>query len=165
MKTLLFVVITGGLLTGQTLAGQSKRESIQGVWQAVEVTITGPGARTITIPQPRPNLTIFTGRHYSQIHLDGEGPRPTLADAAKASADELRAVWGPFVGEAGTYEVTGGNLITMRPLVAKNPAAMAPGAFITYSYSLDGDTLRVTYQKNQNGAIANPATIKAVRVE
>ena len=165
MKKSLIVVLAVGLLASQALAGQSKRESIQGVWQAVEVTITGPGAHTIAIPQPRPNLVIFTARHYSQIHLDAEGSRPVLADVTKATADELRAVWGPFAGEAGTYEVTNGNVITMRPLVAKNPVAMAPGAFITYSYKLDGDTLRVTFQKDQNGPIVNPVTIKAVRVE
>ena len=164
MTKLLFVVLTVGLLTSQGIAGQSKRDSIQGVWQAVELTITGPGARTIVIPQPRPNLTIFTARHYSQIHDDAEGPRPVLKDVTKASADELRAVWGPFAGEAGTYEVTDG-VITTRPLVAKSPAAMAPGAFITYSYRLDGDTLRVTFLKNQNGPIVNPVTIKAVSVE
>ena len=84
---------------------------------------------------------------------------------SKASADELRAAWGPFAGEAGTYEVTTDNVITMRPLVAKNPAAMAPGAFVTYSYKLDGDTLWVTQQRNQNGPFANPVTIKVVRVE
>ena len=53
----------------------------------------------------------------------------------------------------------------MRPIAAKNPAAMAPGAFITYSYKLDGDTLWVTQQRNQNGPFANPVTVKAVRVE
>ena len=164
MKKSLIVVLAVGLLASQALAGQSKRESIQGVWQAVEVTITGPGAHTIAIPQPRPNLVIFTARHYSQIHLDAESPRPVLADVTKASADELRAVWGPFAGEAGTYEATG-NVITLRPVVAKNPAAMAPGAFITYSYKLDGDTLWVTFQKNQNGPIVNPVTVRAVRVE
>jgi hypothetical protein len=130
----------------------------------VEVTTTGPSARTITIPQPRPNLTILTARHYSQIHDDAERPRPVLADVTKASADELRAAWGPFAGDGGTYEVTG-NVITTRPVVAKNPAAMAPGAFISYSYSLDGDTLRLTQQRNQNGPFASPVTIKAVRVE
>src|SRR4051812_37637130 len=145
---LLFVVLTVGLLASQGTAAPSKRQSIQGVWQAVEVTITGPGARTITIPQPRPNLTILTARHYSQIHDDAERPRPVPADVTKASADELRALWGPFAGDAGTYQVTG-NVITMRPVVAKNPAAMAPGAFISYSYTLDGDTLRVTEQRTQ----------------
>jgi hypothetical protein len=87
-----------------------------------------------------------------------------LPDPTKASADELRAVWGPFVGEAGTYEVAG-NVITMRPIAAKNPAVMVAQAFITYSFKLDGNTIWVTQQRNQNGAFTNPVTIKAVRIE
>ena len=164
MKKLLFAVLTVGLLTSQPgIAGQSKRESIQGVWRTVEVTMTGPAARTIS--QIQPNLTILTARHYSRINIDAEGPRPIVADVTKASADEVRAVWGPFVGEAGTYEVTTGNLITMRPIAAKNPAVMGSGVFITYSYKLDGDTIWVTQQRNQQGPFANPVTIKAVRIE
>jgi hypothetical protein len=77
----------------------------------------------------------------------------------------LRAVWGPFVGEAGTYEVTPGSLITMRPIAAKNPAVMGPGVFITYSYKLDGNTMWVTQQRNQNGPFTNPVTVKVVRIE
>jgi hypothetical protein len=68
------------------------------------------------------------------------------------------------VGEAGTYAVTG-NLITMRPIAAKNPAAMVPGAFTTWTYELTGDTLLVTAKGNQNGPVANPVTVKALRVE
>ena len=176
MKKLLFVVVTVGLLTSQGIAGQlvdrsaqreggSNRQSIQGVWQVVEVTMTGPGARTIAIREPRPNLTIITARHYTRVEDQSERPRPIPVDVTKASADELRAVWGPFVGEAGTYEVTTGNLITMRPIAAKNPAVMGPGSSITYSYKLDGDTMWVTQQRNQNGPFANPVTVKAVRVE
>ena len=121
MKTLLVVLLSVALLSGVEVAGQSTRGSLQGVWQTVEVTLTGPGARTITIPEPRPNLMIVTARHYSRVEVQAEGPRPIPADLTKASADELRAVWGPFVGEAGTYEVTG-NVMTMRPIAAKNPA-------------------------------------------
>ena len=54
--------------------------------------------------------------------------RARLDDPATASADQLRAVWGPFVGEAGTFEVNGTNAITMQATVAKNPAAMTKGA-------------------------------------
>ncbi|HVH28390.1 MAG TPA: hypothetical protein VM818_16610 [Vicinamibacterales bacterium] len=165
MKKLIAVLFSVALLTGSTVAGQSSRKSLQGVWQAVEVTVRGPGARIITIPEPRPNLIIVTARHYSRVEVHAEGPRPVPADVTKASADELRAVWGPFIGEAGTYETTDGNVLTMRPVAAKNPAVMAPGAFITYSFKLDGDTLWVTVQKDQNGPIVNPVTVKAVRVE
>ena len=176
MTKSLFGVLIVGLLASQVIAGPpvhrsteresgAKRESIQGVWQAVEVTITGPGARTIAIPEPRPNLIIITARHYSRVEVHSEGLRPIPADVAKASADELRAVWGPFVGEAGTYEVTADHRMTMRPFAAKNPALMGPGVFITYSYKLDGDTMWVTQQRNQNGPVANPVTVKVVRVE
>ena len=187
MTKLLFGVLTAGLLTSQGIAGQSVQrsaeresglvhqsaardggsmgESIQGVWQAVEVRMTGPAARTIAISEPRPNLTIITARHYSRVEDQSERPRPIPADVTKASAEELRAVWGPFVGEAGTYEVTSDNRLTMRPIAAKNPAVMGPGVFITYSYKLDGDTMWVTQERNQNGPFANPVTVKVVRIE
>jgi hypothetical protein len=164
VKELFLVLFSVTLLGSVAIAGQSKHQSLQGAWQTVEIAMTGPGARTIAIPEPRANLIVFTARHYSQLHLDAEGPRPALADATTASADQLRAVWGPFAGDAGSYEVHDG-VITMRPVVARSPSAMAPGAFTTYAYRLDGNTLWVTFQKNQDGPIVNPVTIKAVRVE
>lgn len=163
-KFLSVVAVAVAALTAGTAAGQSKSGSIQGVWQTVEVSFPGPAPRTISIPEPRPNLAIITAKHYSRVQVDAEGPRPILADVAKASADELRAVWGPFVGEAGTYEISQGNLITMRPVVAKNPAAMKSGAFTTWSYKLEGNTIWLTAKTNQNGPV-EPVTVKAVRVE
>jgi hypothetical protein len=164
MNRLLLVLLGVGLLTSLDVAGQTKSGSIQGVWQAVEVTISGAAPATITIPEPRANLTILTARHYSRVQVESEGPRPILADVSKANADDLRSTWGPFAGEAGTYDITG-NLITMRPIAAKNPAAMVPGAFSTWSYKLVGDTLWVTAQRNQDGPSANPVTVKCVRIE
>jgi hypothetical protein len=164
VKRMLFAALSIGLLTSQGAGAQSVPDSIQGVWRAVEIVIAGPAARTIPFAE-RPNLTIITARHYSRVEVQADGPRPILADVAKASADELRAVWGPFVSEAGTYEVTPGGLVTMRPIASKNPAVMGPGVFITYSYKLDGNTLSLTQQQNQNGPFANPFTLKLVRVE
>jgi len=164
MKRTVLVLLTAGLLTTQGIAGGPTSSSLQGVWQAVEVTIPGPVKRTITVPEPRPNLTTITARHYSRVQVEAEGARPAVPDVTKASADDLRAAWGPFYAEAGTYEVTG-NVITLRPVAAKNPAAMTPGAFTTWSFTLENDTLRVTAQRNQNGPIANPPTITLVRLE
>jgi hypothetical protein len=61
--------------------------------------------------------------------------------------------------------LTPGGIVTMRPVAAKNPAVMGPGVFITYSYKLDGNTLSLTQQRNQNGPFASPFTLKLVRVE
>ena len=163
MIRLLFGMLAVVLLSGHGIAAQSKAATIQGAWRVVEVTIPGPQPRTIAFSD-RPNLTIITPRHYSRVEVQADGPRPLLADAAKATADELRAVWGPFVAEAGTYDVTG-DLITMRPIASKNPAVMGPGVFITYSYKLQGDSLILTQVRNQAGPYANPFSLKLVRVE
>ena len=163
-KRLLLVLLVLGSLTRASVEAQTRTGSIQGVWQVVEVRMPGQNPSTIAIGEPRPNLTIITASHYSRVQVEAEGPRPVLANVAKATADELRATWGPFVGEAGTYDIKG-NLITMRPIAAKNPAAMMPGAFTTWSFKLTGDTLLVTAEGNQNGPVANPVTVKATRVE
>lgn len=164
MKRLSFAALGLALLISHATAAQSTRESLQGVWRVVEATTTGASARTIAFAE-RPNLTIITARHYSRVEVQADGPRPILADVAKATADELRAAWGPFVSEAGTYEVTPGSLVTMRPIASKNPAVMGPRVFITYSYKRDGTTLSLTQQRNQDGPFANPFTLKLVRVE
>ncbi len=164
MQRWLFAAFSVALITSQGVAAQTTRESVQGVWRVVEASITGPAARTIAFTD-RPNLTIITARHYSRVEVQADGSRPILADVAKASADELRAVWGPLVSEAGSYETAAGGSITMRPIVSKNPAVMGPGVFITYLYKLDGDTLSLTQQRNQNGPFAHPFTLKLVRVE
>src|SRR4029077_7299244 len=132
--------------------------------RVVEAAIPGATPRTIAFAD-RPNLTIITARHYSRVEVQADGPRPILADVAKASLGEVRAVCGPVVSEAGTYEVTPGGVITMRPIASKNPAVMGSGVFITYAYKLDGDTLSLTQQRNQNGPFPNPFTLKLVRVE
>ena len=165
MRQLVFagvIVLVLGL-AGGGVAGQSAR-GLQGVWQVAEINITGPSARTITFPEPRANLIIFTAKHYSRVEVQSDGPRPLLPDASKASADELRGVWGPFVGEAGTYEVAG-SAVTMHPIASKNPAVMGTGVFIRYSFKITGDTLMLTQDRNQNGPFPNPFTIRAVRVE
>jgi len=147
------------------LDGQAQRASMQGVWRVAEVTIAGAKPQTIMFGESRPNLTIITAKHYSRVEVQSDGPRPVPADIAKATADELRAVWGPFVAEAGTYEFTGADVVTMKPIASKSPAAMAPGAFIVYGFKQEGDTIWLTQQKNQGGPFANPVTFKLVRVE
>ena len=155
MQRTLLALLGAGIISSTGLARDSKPGSVQGVWQAAQVTMTGPSPGTITIPEPRANVTILTAKHYSRVEVHAEGPRPAPADAATATADELRAAWGPFFGEAGTYEITNGNTITMRPIVAKNPAAMARGAFTTHTFRLQGDTPWITDQRSLPSSCAS----------
>ncbi len=161
MKRLFLTALTGALpLTADPTAVQTG--SVQGVWKTVEIAFPGPDGRTLTNLQA--NLSVFAAKHYSRTVIESNGPRPILADASKATADELRATWGPFSGEAGTYDVKG-DVITMRPLVAKNPAVMVQGAYTAYAFKLAGDTMWMTAQRTERGPMLNAPTIKAVRLE
>lgn len=163
MKRVLIAVLAIGVFSGPTTTAQSSRQTIQGVWRIVEATVSGPAARTIAFGD-RPNLTIITSSHYSRVEIQADKPRAALPDVSKATADELRAVWGPVVAEAGTYELSG-NEIKMQPVASKNPAVMGSGVFITYEYKLEGRNLTLTQMRNQNGPFTNPFSLKLVRVE
>jgi hypothetical protein len=166
-----FVVVVGILALGLSALGQST-PSIQGVWRPVEVTITNDN------PNPNPNafgkgthtnlqpaLVIFAGKHYSQVVDTAAKPRPTTPFKVqqKPTPEEMQTHWGPFAAFAGTYELAGTTLTT-RVTVGKNPVTQGKG-FLRSTIKLDGQNLWITGLENINGKIANPSTIKYVRVE
>jgi hypothetical protein len=155
-------VFSSASLAGLIATVRPHSDSVRGVWRTAEVRLTGPNAATFTQP---PSIGIITAKYYSRVEIHGDPRRPALADASKATADELRATWGPFFAEAGTYELAAGNALTMHPVITKNPAAMSSAWYVTYTYRVNGDTLWLTEQRNQRGPIANPMTIKLTRVE
>ena len=164
-KILVAVTVLSATLlvaTVSKLKASESREAFEGVWKTVEVVVPGPTPQTF---RAAATLAIFHGKHYSRVEVHAEGTRPVLKNPATASADELRAVWGPFVAEAGTFEVTGGNVVTMQAMVAKNPAAMTNGATSVYTYQRSGDTLTLTQTRTPSGPSAMPVTIKLARVE
>ena len=162
-KVLMTLLAGAGILTAGTAARLSAvaPAALEGVWRTVEVVVQSPTPQTF---KPGATLAIFHGKHYSRVEVHAEGPRPVLKDPAAASAGELRATWGPFVGEAGTFELSG-HEITMQALVAKNPAAMTTGATSVYTYQRNGDTLMLTQVRTHSGPSPAPVTIKLVRVE
>jgi hypothetical protein len=76
--------------------------------------------------------------------------RPDIADMSKATADELRGIRGPLIANAGTYEISG-DLITIHPIVAKNPVVMQSGASDVYRFRIDGKTLTLKQVRNARG--------------
>jgi hypothetical protein len=141
-------------------AAQSPVPALDGAWRVVEVEVTGPGARTVESPQP--GLLLFAGRHYSYTFVTSDGPRPPLP-AGPATAEDLATAWNPFTANAGTFEVSGATM-TRRPLVAKSPDAMAPGAYNQYSFRLSADTLWITTTATEAGPVRNPSTVRFHRV-
>jgi hypothetical protein len=157
-----------GVLIIAMVAGRSAAPSaaesnaaLQGAWRTVEVVVPGAAGRTY---KPLSTLAIFHGRHYSRVEVHAEQPVPPLADPSSASADQLRAAWGPFVGEAGTFEVNG-NEITMQATVAKNPSAMTKGAVSVYTFRREGNTLTLTQVRTHAGPSPSPIMVTLTRVE
>jgi hypothetical protein len=108
-------------------------------------------------------LYLFTPTRYSMVLAATD--RPDIADMSKATTDELRAIWGPLLANAGTYEVSG-DLITIHPLVAKVPVVMKSGATEVYRFRIEGKMLTLRQVRNARGvAVDSAPTLKFVRVE
>lgn len=156
----LVVGITVVLSAPSGLVGQQVAPDLEGAWQVREVVTTGRGARTLGSPQP--GLLLFTGTHYSYTLVTGDEPRSDLPGGF-TTAEDLLTVWNPFSANAGTFEVSGDTMIR-RPIVAKSPDAMAPGAFNEYTFRLSADTLWVTTVGTEGGRASYPTTVKYVRL-
>ena len=124
---------------------------LQGVWRVVDQA-----------GQPGAGVYIFTTRHYSMMVASTD--RPDITDTSQSTADELRALWNPMVANAGVYEVEG-KLVTIRPIVAKIPVVMKPGAYELYAFSVEDKTLSLTQQRNVRGPVEGRPTTRLVRVE
>lgn len=122
------------------------------------------GAWQLDSEQPgQAALYLFTPTRYSMT-LAATG-RPDLPDTSKATADELRAIWGPLLANAGTYEIAG-DLITIHPLAAKSPVVMKPGANEVYQFRIEGKRLTLRQVRNARGvAVESAPTLSFVRVE
>jgi len=90
--------------------------------------------------------------------------RPEVSDLSKATADEVRALYGPMIGNAGTYEISG-NEVTIRPVVAKIPVVMKPGAYEIYEFKIEGNTLTLTQRRNVRGPVERGTVWTVTRVE
>jgi len=126
-------------------------DRLQGVWRVVDQA-----------GRPAAGVYIFTSRHYSMMVASTD--RPDITDTSQATADELRALWNPMAANAGVYEIAG-NLVTIRPIVAKIPVVMKPGAYEVYAFRVEDNTLSLTQERNVRGPVEGRAPTKLVRLE
>lgn len=94
--------------------------------------------------QPGPGVYIFAARPYSMMVASAD--RPDITDTFQATVDELGALWNPMAANAGVYEIEG-NLVTIRPIVAKIPVVMKPGAYEVYAFRMERNMLSLTQQR------------------
>jgi hypothetical protein len=134
-----------------------------GVWQVVEQTSEG---RTLSGTSLGLGFHIYTPRYFAVVRESGTPPRPRLGGTDAVTADtataaQLLAAWGPFVAQAGTYDMTG-DLVTERVVVAKDVANMQGARAETVRrYRLEGNTLTIEPREAKAGGV----TLKLIRVE
>ena len=155
------------VISAPTITFSQSRAQLQGVWQFVEATLPGPNPRVQSRKMPGTGgLLIITERHFALVDAGGDKPRPPLPEggAAKASADELRATWGPFTANAGTYEWTSENETTNRFIASKNPADMGSWNVTSVKFP-DANTLIFQPVRNPAGPTPNAPIFKLTRVK
>src|SRR6185312_3506540 len=148
MKSLVLAAI---LLVGASAATPAADSPLAGVWQLDEAQSGMVG------------FYIFTPTHYSMTAAIKD--RADIVDTNKATADELRAMWGPMLANTGTYEISG-DLMTIHPVAAKFPVVMKPGGNEVYRFHIEGKTLTLQQVRNARGVEVQSAVVrKFVRVE
>jgi len=148
------------IILGSTAMAQ-KKSSIEGVWRLDEITSDG---KTVKISQP--SMYLFTKKHYSIIYVASDAPRPILPDPTKATADELRSVFGSsFIANAGEYGIEKGGKISFWPKVAKSPLYMKDGNYAVSTFKITGNTMTMTSESANGYPVKSPATSKFTRIE
>ena len=140
---------------------QAKSSPVEGAWSIQSISFAKPPADP---PNNPTGFILFVGNHYSTQYVTNSS-RPNFSQGeAKATADELRAIWGGVTSNGGTFTVSG-NTIRFVAIVAKNPNLMAAGAWGESTFTLNGDTLVLTTTRNNNGPEANPQTLRLTRAK
>src|SRR3954463_7100155 len=124
MKTLLTLVLVLVavllLVPADIRIARAATSPLQGAWQVID---------------GRAGLYIFAGTHYSMMAAATD--RPDITDLSKATREELLALYGPMLGNAGSYDIDG-DLVTIHPVVAKIPIVMKGGAYEVYEFKIVG---------------------------
>jgi hypothetical protein len=120
------------------------------------------GAWQVTNANGFAGIFIFSAKHYSMMAASTE--RPDISDLSKATADEMRALYAPMIGNAGAYEISG-TQVTIRPVVAKIPVVMKPGAYEVYEFKIEGNALTLTQRRNVRGPVEKGSVWTLTRVE
>jgi hypothetical protein len=123
-------IVSATATVGFSQAKSSGSQSLEGVWKATSIEVTG--ANPSVNANRQPSLVIYTKKYFSVITLDGSVPLPPrsqltapkdpdhLTDAEKLARYEA---WLPVLAQSGTYTVKG-NVLVQHRLISKDPASM-----------------------------------------
>jgi hypothetical protein len=156
-----FTALLSGLpLPDCELKAQAPANRIVGAWRVLDITGDSAGKRITRRAQP--GFYLFTERHYSITRVAGNTPRRDFPAGLRRTADTYREIWGPFIAQAGSYQMKGSYIATS-PLVSKNPTSMRPGIFSTLRWRVVADTLWLEPIANNAGPIPGRTVVRLLR--
>lgn len=131
--------------------------SLVGAWHTVEVRdVSG---QDITDHNVR-NILVFSGAHFAMMWSELDRPRFT----GTPSDSQKVAMWQGLGGQGGRYELVGDTLV-LHSEIAKNPTAMAAGAFQRYFVREDGDNVWLQLIADNSGPLPNQERARLARLE
>ena len=127
-RRILLTFVAVGVFGPVWIWAQSGNAPVEGTWLLQEYSYAKPAP--VRIDQPM-GLLFFSGNHYAYVMVrDTVNPRPDVGpEGVNATAEQLRATWGPLQAQAGTFEIAG-NRLTTRATVAKSPANTSTRALL-----------------------------------
>ena len=144
------------------LVCSASAQKVTGVWRSDSAASTGPKAEVQKRTQP--SMYFFTKSHYSIIFVNSDSPRST-DDPKKMTVEQLNNAYvDEFTANAGSYDLKG-DVITLHPAVAKSPAYMAGGNWISYKVKAAGNTMTLTEVATKDGPMKEPRILTFTRIE
>lgn len=126
---------------------------LAGVWRLVAIQDVESDGNTVDVT-PQESLFLFTDEYYSMGYSFHESPSPVFAEPWSPTDSEMRDRFSSLVVNAGTYELTGSELV-LRPEFALWPIVINSEA--TIEYELVGDELTLVYVNHVGGGgVAHP---------
>jgi hypothetical protein len=141
-----YVVLVGAVVGITACAEQSavQADALDGAWRLLSMQLIAADEETVEI-SVHESLFMFSDGYYSMGYVFG-GERPVIyAERWHPSNSEKISRFSSMIVNAGTYEVSGSELVA-RPLFALAPEFVdGEGHF---SYQFTGDTLDLTWERS-----------------
>jgi hypothetical protein len=157
-----FATVSVATISGQARSGNP----IKGIWRIVA---SGPADHVVDRKAiGMSGMVIFGDGYWMYGTESGDSPRPALpaGGAASATAEQLRAAWGPMDVQGGPYELKG-NELHLRHIIAKGVGAYNATVPLVVSFKVDasGKTGTITQVRGAQGPFQNPVTWRIERLE
>lgn len=131
-------------LTACTEQSAVQADALDGAWRLVSMQLIAADEETVEV-SVHESLFIFADGYYSMGYAFGEERPAIYAQRWHPSASEKASRFSSMIVNAGTYEITGSQLVA-RPLFALAPEFVDGEGHFSYRFA--GDTLDLTWERS-----------------